>query len=493
MSLFVSLSFVIARFVHLPDLCYASKMRTFVGRQGELARLRAAYDDERSELICIYGRRRVGKTALIRRSLEDRPAVYMVGKTAPAAFQLREFLRQAARELDAPLLATYPAAGWRDALEQVLTHWPVGRKVILVFDEFQWIAGASPALPSLFQELWDQQWRASGSITVVLCSSQVGFMERKILGRTSPLSGRPTAQLELKPFGFREAAAFHPRWSHLEHARAYFVCGGIPWYLRLFDPDDSVDTNIRTQLLSEHAPLHHEPQFLLREELREVDTYYAVLTTIAGGNHMHSKIATAAGLEARALPYYLQQLSELGYIERVHPLTGRAPAARHVRYRLADPLLRFWFRFVFPNLSELARHGSSATFRAHIKPELAAYEASCFERLCREALPRLYAESNITARAEVGEYWSKTAEIDVVGRRDDGWLDLGECKWGAVRSLPRLAAELEAKIPAYPNRSGSTIGRWLFLEKRPAKSRLPVVPNARWIGLSELYGTGRRR
>src|SRR5262249_37734947 len=157
--------------------------------------------------------RRVGKSELILQFLKGRPGVYFVGKKAPAGLQVREFLQEAAAVLDEPLLATFPAESWGAALDAVVSSWRGEGKLILALDEFQWTVEASPELPSELQVRWDRQWRDSGRVFLILCGSYVGFMEREILGRKSPLFGRRTAQIPLRPFGYREAALFHPRYS----------------------------------------------------------------------------------------------------------------------------------------------------------------------------------------------------------------------------------------------------------------------------------------
>lgn len=450
-----------------------SEGNSFIGRRRELQMLEAAYASTASAFVPVYGRRRVGKSELILRFLRGKPSVYYVGKQATPSMQMHELLLQAASSLEEPLLAGYSTSNWKTTLTAIVDRWRGPGKLVLALDEFQWTAAASPELPSVLQELWDRQWRASGSIVLILCGSMVGFMEREVLGKSSPLFGRRTGQIALRPFGYQEAAEFHPTLSTVERARTYFICGGIPLYLRCFSPSCSVETNIAATLLNEFAPLYREPEFLLREELREVETYYAVLMALASGSATNKMIAAETGIGERGLHYYLQQLVELGYVARGHPLIGRLPAARHVRYSLDDPLLRFWFRFVYPNISLIHQRGAQQALRDRIRPGLEAYYGQCFERLCREALPVLYDRENVAASFQVGEYWDKTTQIDVVGYRDDGWTDLGECKWGAVRSIPRLREELEGKVRAYPNSRGATIGRRLFIRTRAhADSRL---------------------
>ena len=461
-------------------------MTTFIGRENELRALNRAYESPGSAFIPLYGRRRVGKSELIVQLLKDRPGIYFLGKQAPAAMQIHEFLTEAATILQEPLLAGLATESWSEALEAVVSRWRSDRKLIVALDEFQWIVAASPELPSVLQEKWDRSWRQAGNIVLILCGSYIGFMEREVLGKKSPLFGRRTAQILLRPFGYREAAEFHPRYSRIDQARTYFLCGGVPLYLRRFSDSRSIEANLAAELLDEYAPLYREADFLLREELREVTLYYAILTALAAGHTTVQAIARQTGQDPRALSYYLQQLQELGYVERRYPLsTGEPPSPRSVHYDLTDPLLRFWFRFIFPSTSYIRHMGSDRALKDLIRPHLEPYFGLCFERLCREALPWLYLKEGVAAAFEVGQYWSRTTQIDVVGLRDDGRTDLGECKWGPVRSPKAVEQELETKLKEFPNPRGATLGRRIFTRQKSKTA--DSSSGARWHGLDDLY------
>ena len=456
----------------------------FLGRTKELATLEAQYADRRGAFIVVYGRRRVGKTSLLRQFVASRPAIYFHGTQAPRELQIRELLREAASVLDQPLLARVSQASWKEALEACIDSYRGDDRLIIVLDEFQWMADSSPELASVLQELWDRSWQRSSKVMLILCGSYVGFMEREVLGRKSPLFGRRTAQVLLRPFGYREAAEFHPRYSAADKARAYFICGGIPHYLRVFRPDKSIEQNIADSVLHEHGPLFREADFLLREELREVESYFALLVRLAQGAATPAELATETSV-GQSVQYYLKQLLELGYIERNYPLTRKRPKRSQVRYALADPLLRFWFRFVQPNQSFLQRYGGKRGLTERVKPQLPAYFGGCFERLCREAVPLLHEREGLVADAQTGSFWSNDAQIDVVSLRSDDWIELGECKWGTVRSPKAMLEELERKVPHYPNDSGSTVVRRLFTRSsvKPATSSHDV----RWHSVGELY------
>lgn len=463
---------------------------SFVGRSTEIAALEEAWQAEKSAFIPIYGRRRTGKSRLIVRFAEKKPAIYHVGKQAPAALQRAEFMQLAAAALGEPLLAEVTVGTWAQAFRLVEERWKGPGKLLLALDEFQWTTETSPELPSVLQEAWDRRWQKSGKIMLVLCGSYLGFMEREVLGKKSPLFGRRTAQLLLRPFGFREAAAFHPGWAAADHAQAYFVCGGLPAYLECFDRGRSLEQNLAANFFRDNGPLAREPEFLLREELRDVANYHAILHAMAAqGETTNGGIARAAGLGDRALHYYLSTLMELGYVRRRHPLHGGPVTARETRYAVADPLLRFWFRFVYPNLSRIPVLGPERAVRELVRPGWEAFCGEAFERLCREALPLLHGEEKVAATAAIGEFWAKDVQIDVVALRDDRCLELGECKWGGVRSAPALRAELAAKVPAFPNRKAATVRLRYFTRDRLRPAKAPAgAPPETWHSLAELYG-----
>jgi uncharacterized protein len=457
----------------------------FLGRTKELAMLETAWRAAGGAMIPVYGRRRVGKSEMIVHFQQRKPAaIYFMGKRAPAELQIREFLETAATALQEPLLGTQPVTTWAAAFKVVEERWSGPQKLIIALDEFQWMCEASPELPSVIQEAWDRRWK-KGKVMLILCGSYLGFMEREVLGKKSPLFGRRTGQILLRPFGYREAALFHPRYSVTDQARTYFVCGGMPYYLKSFAAGRSVEQNLAATCFDEMGVLYREPDFLLREELRELSNYHSILMALAVGNTTNGAISKAAGIGDRALQFYLTTLVELGYITRRYPLTGGAAVARNVRWSLDDPLLRFWFRFVFPNMSRIARSTPQQAVQEIVKPQLDAYFGHCFERLCREALVTMYEKEGVLANFEIGEYWDKNIQIDLVGLRQDGWTDLGECKWTNSTAASTLRKELTPRVQQYPNTRGASLGQRYFT-RTPVKLT-DVQPQEKWHSLEDLY------
>lgn len=437
-------------------------MTHFIGRTHELTLLEQQRSAPGGAFVPVYGRRRIGKTELLRHFSAKHRGVFYVGKVAPASLQLKEFLLEASMTFNEPLLADVAVESWKKALELVVGQWKGPGKLVLIFDEFQWTVEASPELPSVLQELWDRSWKRSGRVMLIVCGSYIGFMEREVLGHKSPLFGRRTAQIHLKPFSFVEARQFHPHASVEQQALTWFVCGGVAQYQAAFDGRASFRQNVERTLLDEFAPLFREPEFLLREELRDVAPYHAVLMAIALGAHTPKDIAKLSGVPERNLHYTFEQLISLGYVSRKYPVTGLKPRRTDVRFVLDDALLRFWFRFIFPHRSQLAQLEPSLAYERLVEPQLEAWAGTCFERLCREALPQLLLEEGVKAGVEVGGYWTREVEIDVVAVRTDGVTELGECKWGACTAA-ELSRELSRKVELYENPKNNTIRRHAFV------------------------------
>ncbi len=460
-------------------------MSSFIGRARELEVLERAWASQKTEFLPVYGRRRVGKSELLLHFLDGKSGLYFLGKKATPQLQIEEFMEIAAAALDQPLLAEAAVSDWRKALDLVLKYTPRARKFVLVMDEFQWTAKASPELPSLLQGICDANARGDNDLMLILCGSYMGFMEREVLGEKSPLYGRRTGQILLQPFSYREAAGFHPRLSTSDQAMLHFLCGGIPFYLRFFDQKKAVGMNIRDNFLNEFAALYREADFLLREELKELNKYHAILTALATGSKSSGELASQTGIPERSLYYYLEHLIGLRYVSKRYPLTDEGPL-RATRFEIGDALFRFWFRFVYPNMSFISQMGAERAYQELIKPHLTSYWGRCFETLCRDALPALYEAEGISAGFEIGEYWDKKVQIDVVGLRADNSTDLCECKWGTIRSAVALEKELERKKALYPNRRNATIRLRAFAQK-PPRGAPQSASSVTWHSLADLY------
>jgi len=454
----------------------------FIGRQAELALLEQHYRDARSALIPIYGRRRVGKSRLIDEFIKDKPNIYFLGKRTTAELQLRDFRDAAGIRLPDEALKHAVFRDWQSALQTVTRLWKYKGKLVLVLDELQWTAEASPELPSILHALWETEWAKRKDILVILCGSHVGFMEREILGEKSPLFGRRGDQIKLGPLPYPEAALMLPHYSATDRAGVYFLVGGVPAYLERFVPGRSLHEAIAEEFCSELKFFALEPHFLIREELRDPSRYFAILTWLAEQRMRQKELAEQSHIESKVLAGYLNTMLELGYIAKAYPVVAGKVNPQQVLYEVADPLLCFWFRFIFPNL-QLCRPGQEQTvFSQCIQPQLDSYFGKRFEKLCQESLMEDYRKRKIIWE-HVGRYWDKNIELDVVGIRRDRWIDMGECKWGTLKSLQEVGQSLELKSARYPNAEGASIGKHIYL-------RTPVsrqIEGIRMHTLSDMF------
>ncbi len=400
----------------------------FVDRESELAFLDIAWRSERAELIVVYGRRRVGKTALLRAFCEGRRNTFWVASLGSETILRRSFS-------DAIWLTDHPdaaAAGfsyenWERAF-LALADMARDRRLVVVIDEFPYLTNADPGIPSVLQKIWDERLQHT-QLMLILCGSHIGMMERELLLYRAPLYGRRTGQIHLSPLPLRATTALFPEYDAVQKVETYGVLGGIPAYLTQMDSRQPLLTNIEQRILNPASYLYLEPQFLLREELHEPRNYFALLQAIAQGKTQLNEIILAAGMERSPASRYLAILQDLYLVERRVPVTERQPdKSRRGIYRLRDPFLTFWFRFVAPHFSTLEAGYTAPTARV-VADELNQFIGPVFENLCREWVTEQAGRGRLPFLPErIGAWWNNEEEIDLVAMSKDAIL-VGECKW----------------------------------------------------------------
>ena len=390
----------------------------FIGRERELSVLSELADSGRAELFVLLGRRRVGKTELLQRLCRDRRAVYFLAAQVRDKDNLKSFQRALHEGLQDPLLENVDFPDWAAALT-VAAERAGDERLIVVLDEFPYLCEANRGLPSLLQRFWDVTGKDS-SLMLVLCGSQVSFMEREVLAERSPLFGRRTAQRRLEPLNPSETLAFFPEWSREDRLGAYAILGGMPAYLRRFDERKSLDENLMREVLRPEGYLFDEVQYLLRTELQNPATYNSILGALAQEAERVGDIALTVGVDSPTANKYLHVLRELRIVERTVPLTDSDPLrSRRGVYRISDRFLSFHFRHVQPNLSMIEAGRGTQVLEEFIRPDL--------ERMIDDARTDFILEHLRTEAAElIGE------EIVEVGRFSGQTIKaLGRTKSGA--------------------------------------------------------------
>ena len=409
----------------------------FIGRERELSVLSELADSGRAELFVLLGRRRVGKTELLQRLCRDRRAVYFLAAQVRDKDNLKAFQRALHEGMQDPLLENVDFPDWAAALT-VAAERAGDERLIVVLDEFPYLCEANRGLPSLLQRFWDVTGKDS-SLMLVLCGSQVSFMEREVLAERSPLFGRRTAQRRLEPLNPSETLAFFPEWSREDRLGAYAILGGMPAYLRRFDERKSLDENLMREVLRPEGYLFDEVQYLLRTELQNPATYNSILGALAQEAERVGDIALTVGVDSPTANKYLHVLRELRIVERTVPLTDSDPLrSRRGVYRISDRFLSFHFRHVQPNLSMIEAGRGTQVLEEFILPDL--------ERMIDDARTDFILEHLRTEAAElIGE------EIVEVGRFSGQTIKaLGRTKSGAgvaaihdERGMKALEEELD--------------------------------------------------
>ncbi|HUV89627.1 MAG TPA: ATP-binding protein [Anaerolineae bacterium] len=434
-------------------------MDRFFGRQREIGELNALAAQRGAQFILVYGRRRVGKTTLLLQWAVQtgRPLIYWVAaRDTPA--QVRYSFARALWAWAYPGSQAAPRFDSWEAIFEAAAHLIGDQPVILLLDEFSYAAESDPALPSYLQAAWDHLFK-SRALTLVLAGSHIGMMVEQ-MGYNAPLYGRFTGQLPVGPLAFAALRDFLPRYTAAERVAVYAVAGGIPAYLERFDDGQSVGANLKRLFMQRTGMFHSEPFLLIGDVIRrETQTYEAILKAIAAGSRTPQEIGAALGLTSSYLSPYLKRLESLRLVERRLPATvprERRATSRNSRYHLADPYLRFYFRFIAPNL-DLVEQELTNLLWERIGEEFRAFVGmTAFEELCRQWVLAQARAGRLPFLPEiVGSHWAADVQVDVVALN---WREravlLGECKWGThpvgrdvVRELievktPQVLAEL---------------------------------------------------
>lgn len=402
----------------------------FIGRERELQALTRLYQSGKFEFAVIYGRRRVGKTALINQFIGDKKAIYFMGVESNAKQNLENFSKSILESTSA-VRADTSFLSFQAALEYVF-RLSEKERIILAIDEYPYVARASKSLASTLQMVIDK-YKNTSQLMLILCGSSMSYMEDHVLAYKAPLYGRRTAQMKISPFDFAETCLYFDGLSHEDKALMYGVVGGTPQYLLQMSDKCSVEENIKNTYLNPMSFLFEEPTNLLKQEVREPAIYTAIITAIATGASRMSEIAGKVGEDSNVCAAYIKNLVSLGIVQRETPYGEKV--SRKSVYSIADPMFRFWYRFVLENYSAIARGAADLVYR-RIEPHFTDYMGKIFEEICVQYLWKLLlAGSSPVEFHSLGCWWGnnpmtkRQTEIDIMGEQDKDTALFGECKW----------------------------------------------------------------
>ena len=402
----------------------------FIGRERELKSLEQLYASGKFEFAVLYGRRRVGKTALLTQFIQGKKAIYFMGVESNAKQNL-ENLSKSILEYASGIAAETSFVSFQAALECVF-KMAEKERVILVLDEYPYVARSSKSLASTLQLLIDKN-KDTSKLMLILCGSSMSYMEDQVLAYKAPLYGRRTAQMKLLPFDFEETCRYFSRFKGEDKALAYGIVGGTPQYLLQINDRLTIEENIKNTFLNPISFLYEEPVNLLKQEVREPAIYTAIITAIAAGASRMSEISSKVGEDTNVCASYIKNLISLGIVQKETPYGEKA--SRKSLYSIEDNMFRFWHRFVLENNSLIARGAADLVYQ-RIAPQLDHYMGKVFEEICKQYLWKLLLDGRSPVEfASLGRWWGndpieKTqAEIDILGEQDKTTALFGECKW----------------------------------------------------------------
>ena len=400
----------------------------FIGREKELGILNSLYKESGFQYLVMYGRRRIGKTELLKEFSKDKKVIFY------SAIEDKNNLDYFSDEVLSYFEETSKIRfeNWNEIFNYIYEHSKDDSRTLIIIDEFPYIAKYEPNVKSFLQHAIDRKWKEK-SIMLVLCGSSVSFMTNGVMGKKSPLYGRNTCVMEVLPFDYTITRYFYPNYSCEDRIRAYSILGGVPYYLSIFKDSKSIEENISDYIISSNAALREEAITLLKSELREPATYNSILEAIASGNNKLTEISEKTKIDSTKLPVYLNTLLEMRLVEKIK-CCGEKKSTKKTQYVIKDNFFSFWYKFVFSKQTKIELMNSD-DYSREISNELSTYTGYKFERICYQYIVNTAKKGNLPfIPDDLGKWWGTNSltkeqdDIDILGIEKDKYI-FCECKF----------------------------------------------------------------
>ena len=429
-----------------------TKDMPFVNREQELKTLNEKWQSNIAQFFIIYGKRRVGKTELIKQFIKDKPAIYFLADKRTTVDQLRELGQVVGSYFKDEILIKNGFGDWLEVFSYLKTKTTTA-PLVLAIDEYPYLTENDKSTSSLFQKGWDEYFKNT-KILLILSGSSIAMMESETLNQSAPLFGRRTGQILVEPLNFTQSRKFFPEKSFSDFLNIYTITGGMPAYLKQFEGGGELSEEIKKKIFTKTAFLYNEVEFTLKEELRETKNYLAILRAIALGKRKLSEIVNEVGMDKATVNKYLSVLINLRLVEREVPVTEEKPdKSRKGLYKISDNFFVFWFQYIFPYKSYLEMENydyvlekmfNGVKYNDNVNSNFKLIAAQVYERVAVELL-KTWLEK-IFPFEQVGRYWDNNEEIDVVGfSSSQKKIIFGECKWSEKPVGISIYEELKKK------------------------------------------------
>ncbi|MHB1377341.1 MAG: ATP-binding protein [Candidatus Humimicrobiaceae bacterium] len=420
-------------------------MDKFIDRKFELEFLNDRWNKPDSQFIIVYGKRRIGKTELIKEFIKNKNSIYFICDRTTEKENLRNLGRIAGNKLGSSIVAENGFNDWYQFFNFLKDT--VKERTIIAIDEFPYLFSSNKAISSVFQKGWDEILK-NLPIFLILCGSSISMMLEETIVYDAPLYGRKTGQVFLKPLSFYDSWAFFPDLSFDDFLKIYAVCGGIPLYLKQFDSEIPFLDNLRINVFNKNSVLYNEGDIILSEQLSELRIYFAILKAMALGKTKFGEILNYTGLSKTSIHKYLYVLEELQLTKKEVPITEDRPEkSRKGLYIIIDPFLNFWFKYIFPFKSEIEFGNLDEVFR-FVDKQFDLTTSSIYQDLCQDIL-KIKLKSTFKFN-RIGRWWDnidkKSVEIDLVAIDDENKNILfGEAKWSNKKVGTNILKDLKDK------------------------------------------------
>ncbi len=442
----------------------------FLDREREKQRLIKALGTKKAKLIIIYGRRRCGKSTLIKNTL-SRKDIYFVSQQTDESVQRIQFANTIAEKIKGFDSAVYP--DWESLfinLGNVMKE-----PLTLCIDEFPYLVKGSPDLPALIQKIVDNN--SERKYHLILCGSSQQMMQGLVLDSSSPLYGRADEIMKIGPLeaGWLNVAL---NCEALQSIKEYSVWGGVPRYWELRSAEESFEKAVKNIILDRYGVLHDEPARLFFDDMRESVQAFSILSIIGSGSNRLSEIAGKLNKPATHLSRPIDNLIQLGYLKREVPFGEYEKNSKKGIYRISDPFINFYFTFMVPNLSRLEL-GLTEHVYNNFESRLPGFVSFEWENLCRRSVPMnpvCGINFDIASRWWGTNVKKEKMELDVVAESiDKKHILVGECKWSKVTDSEILLKNTLIKAELLPAAKGKQIIAVLYLMETTSKNTSPGV------------------
>ena len=450
------------------------------------------YKNDKSEFLVLYGRRRIGKTELLRHFVEGKNYIFYACTECTDKEQLSRFSKSLL-STDTKLPSNLAFNSWDDAFTYI-KNLSKDEKLVIVIDEFPYMVYNNTSIPSILQNLWDSELK-NENIMLILCGSSMSFIENEILASKNPLYGRTTGTYKLDELSIFDASPFFKDYSFEDLITVYSILGGVPQYLLNFNPDYSIEDNIKKNVLTRGTSLYDEVDFLMRQELRETSTYYTIIEAIALGNTKLNDIYQKTEIDKHKLIAYLNNLINLDIIEREYPATEKLKKKVNIQlglYKIKTNYFSFYFKYIFPNKSLLEQGDILGIYKNDVALTLSEYVSYSFEKICIKYLVELNKKERLPFWFKnIGRWWNKDTEVDIVAFNKGSYI-FGECKWRNEKTSLRVLEDLKNKADLHPD--AKTRYFYIFSKSDFSDELVryaEVNKNVFLVGLGEIFGVGK--